>query len=105
MSRLRFSRDGRLRDVIAALDSSHPLLLSGPGLALHEADPELPAKQQQQLLAAALRTMSLPLGRGAVALATGGYRGRRSQSRQARGFKILPPCVLSQVLEAFRGIP
>ncbi len=73
VSRLRFSRDGRLRDVIAALDSSHPLLLSGPGLALHEADPDLPAKQQQQLLAAALRTMSLPLGRGAVALATGGW--------------------------------
>eukprot|EP00198_Chlamydomonas_reinhardtii_P004462 XP_001693798.1 anaphase promoting complex subunit 1 [Chlamydomonas reinhardtii] len=69
VSRLRFGRDGRLRDVISALDSSHPLLLDG--LGLHESDPEAPAKQQQQLLAAALRTMSLPLGRGAVALATG----------------------------------
>ncbi|GIM09537.1 hypothetical protein Vretimale_13366 [Volvox reticuliferus] len=69
VSRLRFGRDSRLRDVISALDSSHPLVLDG--LGLHESDPDAPMKQQQQLLAAALRTMSLPLGRGAVALATG----------------------------------
>ncbi|GLI61806.1 hypothetical protein VaNZ11_004311, partial [Volvox africanus] len=69
VSRLRFGRDSRLRDVISALDSSHPLVLDG--LGLHESDPDAPIKQQQQLLAAALRTMSLPLGRGAVALATG----------------------------------
>lgn len=33
-----------------------------------ESDPELPAKQQASLLTAAMRTMSLPLGRGALTL-------------------------------------
>lgn len=33
-----------------------------------ESDPELPAKQQASLLTAAMRTMALPLGRGALTL-------------------------------------
>lgn len=36
--------------------------------AVSESDPELPAKQQASLLTAAMRTMSLPLGRGALTL-------------------------------------
>ncbi len=44
------------------------LLLWRLQAVVSESDPELPAKQQASLLTAAMRTMSLPLGRGALTL-------------------------------------
>lgn len=67
-ARLRFARDARLAEVVSLLDSSQPLVLA---LGLHEGDPEAGAKQQAQLLQASLRTMALPMGRGAVVIGTG----------------------------------
>ncbi|KAL6755304.1 hypothetical protein V8C86DRAFT_3027443 [Haematococcus lacustris] len=66
-TRLRFSRDARLAEVSRLLASSAPVTLN---IDLPDGDPELPAKQQQQLMSAALRTMALAVGRGALTLGT-----------------------------------
>eukprot|EP00955_Chlamydomonas_euryale_P000790 9021-Chlamydomonas_euryale.AAC.3 len=70
-ARLRFGHDGRLASAGALLSSHRPQPLScGSLLRGREADPEAGQKLQQQLWAAAQRTLALPVGRGALALGT-----------------------------------
>eukprot|EP00775_Hariotina_reticulata_P010096 gene10096-10252_t len=63
---LRFGRDRRLSEVQRLLGTNMPVILMVPDAS--DSDPDLPAKQQAALLAAAMRTMALPLGRGAFTL-------------------------------------
>ncbi|WIA14045.1 hypothetical protein OEZ85_002600 [Tetradesmus obliquus] len=65
ISSLRFGRDERLAEVQSLLGTNMPVVLTVPG---PDSDPDLPAKQQAALLSSALRTMALPLGRGAFTL-------------------------------------
>ncbi|KAL0039031.1 hypothetical protein WJX77_005730 [Trebouxia sp. C0004] len=68
-AKLRFGRDLRLLEVRRLLSSAEPTTVRIAN-APEVGDPEMQALQQARLLALGMRTMTLPLGRGALTLGT-----------------------------------
>ncbi|KAL3147502.1 hypothetical protein ABBQ38_014558 [Trebouxia sp. C0009 RCD-2024] len=68
-TRLRFGQDLRLLEVRKLLSSAEPTTVNIAN-APEVGDPEMQALQQARLLALGMRTMTLPLGRGALTLGT-----------------------------------
>ncbi|KAK9828929.1 hypothetical protein WJX72_002853 [[Myrmecia] bisecta] len=68
-SQLRFGRDLRLVEMRRLLTSANPVVIRLAN-APEVTDPEMVAQQQQRLMGLAVRTMALPVGRGALTLGT-----------------------------------